>query len=298
MRCRRGWAGSNSRSRYHRARDIRIALQPWFKPVRRLGIGVFVPPSAAEPWISRHPRFLRALETFDRFAGRAAGDAGRSRPLSLHERTACAMNAPAVLPRLCTSSRRRKAAAIAATNWCAALSAPGPLARQWAVRARSYEAFLRHVVTPAGRPLSILDLGAGNGWLCLSPGANAATRRWRSTCATTISTDWRRGAASCRRSEAVRMRARILRRDSLRRAAASTSPCSTLRCTMHAICKHVLAEAARVTRPGGTLAILDSPFYAATADGEAMVAGKAGARLGRLRRARPTCCWHRTSSNI
>lgn len=62
--------------RYHRARDIRIALQPWFKPVRRLGIGVFVPPSAAEPWISRHPRFLRALETFDRFAGRALAPLG------------------------------------------------------------------------------------------------------------------------------------------------------------------------------------------------------------------------------
>jgi SAM-dependent methyltransferase len=36
----------------------------------------------------------------------------------------------------------------------------------------------------------------------------------------------------------------------------------------------VLAEAARVTRPGGTLVIMDSPFYASAQDGEAMVAEK------------------------
>src|ERR1700743_976431 len=42
----------------------------------------------------------------------------------------------------------------------------GPLARQWAVRARSFDAFLRHILVPMGRPSDILDLGAGNGWLC------------------------------------------------------------------------------------------------------------------------------------
>ena len=45
----------------------------------------------------------------------------------------------------------------------------GPLARQWGVRARSYDAFMRLVVRPLaarhGRALRILDLGAGNGWL-------------------------------------------------------------------------------------------------------------------------------------
>ena len=39
----------------------------------------------------------------------------------------------------------------------------GPLARQWMVRARSYEAFVRHVLLPAAaertRPLRLLDLG-------------------------------------------------------------------------------------------------------------------------------------------
>lgn len=36
----------------------------------RQGIGVFVPPSAAEPWISCHPRFLAMLEALDRLVGR------------------------------------------------------------------------------------------------------------------------------------------------------------------------------------------------------------------------------------
>jgi SAM-dependent methyltransferase len=56
--------------RYHRPSDVRRALSPWFAPVRTVGVGVFVPPSAAEPWISSHPRFLGALEAMDRVAAR------------------------------------------------------------------------------------------------------------------------------------------------------------------------------------------------------------------------------------
>ena len=55
--------------RYHRQRDLVRALAPHFRLVGRRGIGVFVPPSAAEPWISAHPRLLRVLERLDqRFA--------------------------------------------------------------------------------------------------------------------------------------------------------------------------------------------------------------------------------------
>jgi hypothetical protein len=63
--------------RYHRSAAVRGALAPWFRPVSRRGIGVCVPPSAAEPWISRHPRLLGALEALDRVASRpfaALGD--------------------------------------------------------------------------------------------------------------------------------------------------------------------------------------------------------------------------------
>jgi SAM-dependent methyltransferase len=62
--------GEHFTVRYHRAADIERSFAPWFVPRGRRGMGVFVPPSAAEPWISRHPRLLTALEAIDeRLAG-------------------------------------------------------------------------------------------------------------------------------------------------------------------------------------------------------------------------------------
>jgi SAM-dependent methyltransferase len=51
--------------RYHRPAEVRRAMAPWFRLTARYGIGVLVPPSAAEPWISRQPRLLRLLERAD-----------------------------------------------------------------------------------------------------------------------------------------------------------------------------------------------------------------------------------------
>jgi ubiquinone/menaquinone biosynthesis C-methylase UbiE len=62
--------------RYHRGRDLARALSPWFKPAGSTGICVFVPPSAAEPWISRHPRLLAALEGLDRHLARPLAPLG------------------------------------------------------------------------------------------------------------------------------------------------------------------------------------------------------------------------------
>ncbi len=56
--------------RYHRRRDLYRALSPWFRPLGAKAIGLFVPPSAAEPRISRHPHLLRVLEAIDRVAAR------------------------------------------------------------------------------------------------------------------------------------------------------------------------------------------------------------------------------------
>ena len=56
--------------RYHRAADIARAFAPWFRMTRRRGIGVCVPPSAAEPWMSRHPRLLSLLDRLDRIVSR------------------------------------------------------------------------------------------------------------------------------------------------------------------------------------------------------------------------------------
>jgi ubiquinone/menaquinone biosynthesis C-methylase UbiE len=58
--------GQDFTIRYHRASALRRAMAPWFNPHGSEAIGLLVPPSAAEPWISGHPRLLRSLETLDR----------------------------------------------------------------------------------------------------------------------------------------------------------------------------------------------------------------------------------------
>ena len=55
---------------YHRRAALLRAFAPWFVAEKRLGIGVTVPPSAAEPWISNHPQILALMETMDRVVSR------------------------------------------------------------------------------------------------------------------------------------------------------------------------------------------------------------------------------------
>lgn len=62
--------GTDFPVRYHRGRDLVRAMAPAFRLTRRLGIGIFVPPSAAEPWISGHPAVLESLERLDRIVSR------------------------------------------------------------------------------------------------------------------------------------------------------------------------------------------------------------------------------------
>jgi ubiquinone/menaquinone biosynthesis C-methylase UbiE len=51
---------------YHRRAALVRAFARWFVLEKRLGIGVAVPPSAAEPWISNHRRLLVLMERMDR----------------------------------------------------------------------------------------------------------------------------------------------------------------------------------------------------------------------------------------
>lgn len=70
-------AGREFTVRYHRRRRLERMLAPWFQLESRTAIGLFVPPSAAEPWISDHPRLLAALAGLDRLLARplaALGD--------------------------------------------------------------------------------------------------------------------------------------------------------------------------------------------------------------------------------
>ncbi len=74
-RCRREevparLAGHRFQVVYHRRAAMVRAFSPWFVLERRLGVGVTVPPSAAEPWISHHTWLLQAMETLDRALAR------------------------------------------------------------------------------------------------------------------------------------------------------------------------------------------------------------------------------------
>ena len=55
---------------YHRRAELLRAFEPWFVLEKSLGIGVAVPPSSAEPWISQQPRLLDIMETLDRVLSR------------------------------------------------------------------------------------------------------------------------------------------------------------------------------------------------------------------------------------
>jgi SAM-dependent methyltransferase len=151
----------------------------------------------------------------------------------------------------------------------------GTMKRQWQVHARSYEMFSRRVVAPAalravGRPLDILDLGAGNGWL---------SHRLQQQGHDCIATDLRidtvdgLGAGAAYEPFEDQMFRRVAvtfdslpfpdRRFDLAIFASSLHYASDLQATFD--------EVSRVLRSGGRLAVLDSPFYQDSADGDAMV---------------------------
>lgn len=153
----------------------------------------------------------------------------------------------------------------------------GLLAQQWGVRARSFETFMARVLRPAaattGRPLEVLDLGAGNGWLSYRvalEGHNAAALDLRDDQIDGL------GAGQPFLDRAGgRMRMIVASFEDIP-AKDARFDIAVFNASLHYATDlaGVLAEAARVVRPGGRLAILDSPFYRREADGAAMVAEK------------------------
>src|SRR5215469_9185947 len=153
----------------------------------------------------------------------------------------------------------------------------GGLAHHWAVRARSFDTFVSRVLKPlsSAGPLDLLDLGAGNGWLC------------------------HRMAACGHRAVAIDVRDDKV--DGLGAAADflvdTAAPFQCVKASFDALpfdddrfdlaifnaslhyatdLHRVLMEASRVTRSGGCIAVLDSPFYRCDRDGRDMVAEKLG----------------------
>ena len=161
----------------------------------------------------------------------------------------------------------------------------GALARQWAVRTRSYQAFMAQVIRPAAaasaRPLEVLDLGAGNGWLSYRialAGHRATALDLRGD-----GVDGLGAAAAFLARAGGRMRALVAPFEAIPAPDASFD-LAVFNASLHYATdlEAVLAEAARVVRPGGRLVILDSPFYRREADGLAMAAEKAAGSAERF----------------
>lgn len=162
----------------------------------------------------------------------------------------------------------------------------GPQAAQWKIRARTWGAFVARVLDPlaaeTGRPLRILDLGAGNGWLC-----HRAARRGHEPTAIDVRDDSvdGLGAAAGYDPHLPKPFGRLVASFDALPVGDRTQDLAVFNASLHYALDlaATLREAARAVRPGGRIAILDSPFYRRAEDGEAMAAEKrrhASARFG------------------
>jgi SAM-dependent methyltransferase len=152
----------------------------------------------------------------------------------------------------------------------------GSLARQWSVRARSWEAFERRVLRPAQRradvraagPLRLLDLGAGNGWL-----AHRAAVAGAESLALDVRVDRVDGLGAAPIDSPMERVAASFDAIPLRDA---TFDVVVFNASLHYAEElgAVLREARRVARTGARVVVLDSPFYRSAEQGEAMVREK------------------------
>ena len=178
---------------------------------------------------------------------------------------------------------RREYAEHRATEGHAALDArslpyvtSGPLARQWAVRARSWEAFERHVLRPARRraaarasgPLRVLDLGAGNGWL-----AHRAAVAGDEAVALDVRGDRVDGLGASPPGSTMQ---RVVASFEAIPVTGGEFDVVVFNAALHYAedLATALREARRVARVGAHIVILDSPFYRRAEHGEAMVRDK------------------------
>ena len=141
----------------------------------------------------------------------------------------------------------------------------------WRIRTVTYLRFLGWVLAPLearSRPARLVDLGAGNGWL-----ACRLTERGHQVAAVDLDDDPRDGlGAVMHYSEAAPVACVQASFDALPWPT-GVFDLAIYNGSLHysADYARTLAEASRVLRDGGQVAILDTPFYRRAASGEAMV---------------------------
>jgi SAM-dependent methyltransferase len=153
-----------------------------------------------------------------------------------------------------------------------------PQSAVWQRRRHSYETLLREVILPAearlGRPLSVIDIGAGNCWL-----AHRLTQLGHRVVAVDISTDVGDGLGAYKWYLGER-EARANTRLTPVQAEFDHIPLvdreidvAVFNASLHYSTNYepTLREALRVLAPEGVLAIMDSPVYRHAGSGEQMV---------------------------
>ena len=139
---------------------------------------------------------------------------------------------------------------------------------QWLIRARSFDHFLRKIIRPLEqklrRPLDLLDLGAGNGWMSWR-----LSQRGHRAIPMDIFTDDADGLGAIRKYAPLTPVAAEF--DSLP-FRGSSFDAAIYNSSLHYSSDYLrtLLRARRCLRPGGWIVILDSPVYARQEHGESM----------------------------
>ena len=142
----------------------------------------------------------------------------------------------------------------------------GKMPADWHIRAASFDLLKKQVISPPGRPLSIIDLGAGNGWL-----SNRLAGMGHNLLAIDLMTNDFDGLGCQSYFESAFMTAQ---------AEFDHLPCPdqcfdlvVFNASLHysVDMQATLAEALRVLGTGGQLVILDSPIYNDAESGRKMV---------------------------
>jgi SAM-dependent methyltransferase len=156
----------------------------------------------------------------------------------------------------------------------------GRFAEIWQIRARSYDTFIEKVLSPlearSPDPLSLLDLGAGSGWL-----AYRLVHRGHHAIALDILEDPLDGLTAIPRY-APQVHAVLAEFDELP-FPDERFDLAVFNASLHYSTDYVstIRESLRVLRPRGTLVILDSPMYSQRASGDRMVKEREQRFLGR-----------------
>lgn len=142
----------------------------------------------------------------------------------------------------------------------------GRMSADWRIRAASFDAFLKRIISPSKQALRILDLGAGNGWL-----SNRLARRGHSVAAVDLMTNDFDGLGCWHfyETDLTPVQAEFDRLPFTNGTADLVIFNASLHYSVNI--RETLAESLRVLGSTGNLVMLDSPVYRDAGSGAQMV---------------------------